>query len=233
MTYNLCQTDADLEAMLARISHDLRTPLARLRMEIEVSKLPQVARIGIDEDIAQIDYSFKQLMEYARPARAVPSVATDVSAALLELYKYESARIESSGGNLNAKLDANISAYVSAPDITVIAGNLIDNARRYGRSSDGSLAIDLSLIADKDVFLIEVSDRGCGIPPKDIARLMRPFVRGESVPRFGGDIGLGLGLAIVERRLTHVGGSLRLFNRDSGGLTARIALPREPYQPNH
>src|SRR5690554_2983031 len=72
MARDIRQTETDREIMLAGISHDLRTPLARMRLEIEMSQMSEEARQAIDEDLGQIDHSIGQLMEYARPATAVP-----------------------------------------------------------------------------------------------------------------------------------------------------------------
>jgi len=226
MPYNTDRIDADdLEARLSRISHDLRTPLARLRMEIEVSNLPQTARLGIDEDIAHIDYCFKQLMEYARPARAMPSVATDVSAKLVKLCDSERRHAESLGVDLRVQLAPNLKSRVPVRSIGVMVRQLIDNALRYGRSSDEKSRVDLSLYAEKTALIITVSDHGVGIPAKDIPRLKQPFFRGKSMQHFGDCVGLGLGLPIVERLLSQMGGALHLSNRDTGGLTARVELP--------
>jgi len=227
MTHDARQTETDLERMLSRISHDLRTPLARLRMEIEISNLPRAARLAIDEDLAQINYHIRQLWEYARPASAAPHIATDVSAALNELCEHERNAIESLGGSLNAELEPGLHAYVTSFDVECITEKLIDNARRYGRSVDGRLAIDLRLTTDDSTLILDVSDHGPGILPEDIPRLMQPFWRGE--PPRPGDDGIGLGLPIAERLLAQAGGRLRLFNRDGGGLTARIELPKHKH----
>ena len=89
MAKDLRQAEADRELMLAGISHDLRTPLARMRLEIELSGVSEDARQAIDEDLGQIDHSIGQLMEYARPAGTLPQLATDISAVLAELYERE------------------------------------------------------------------------------------------------------------------------------------------------
>jgi len=216
----------DLESMCSRISHDLRTPLARLRMEIEVSGLPHDTRQAIEEDLAQIDHNTQQLWQYVRPVRVAPRVATDVSGLLKALAEHERHRIESLGGSLTTSLEPGLNACIASVDLECMIGNLLDNARRYGRSPDGHLTIALRLVADNDALIIDVSDRGPGIPPGDIARLRQPFSRG---PQTHFDhAGVGLGLPIVERLLTQVGGSLCLLDHDGGGLIARITLPDPP-----
>ena len=206
--------------MLAGISHDLRTPLARMRLEIEMSGVSDEARQAIDEDLGQIDHSIGQLMEYARPAGTPPQLATDVSAVLQELADRERHQIEAQDGRLDTAIEADQRARITPLDLKRIVSNLIENARRYGRSEDGVLRLTLSLRAEGSMLAIEVADRGKGIAEQDIERLLRPFSRGETART--GVSGAGLGLAIVERLLKHVGGKLTLASRPTGGLVARI-----------
>ncbi|TAM87343.1 MAG: HAMP domain-containing protein [Candidimonas sp.] len=225
MARDLRQTEADREIMLAGISHDLRTPLARMRLEIEMSAVTDEARQAIDEDLGQIDHSIGQLMEYARPAGVVPEQGTDVSEALHNLYERERTHTESLGGELTASIAPGLRAKITAHDLKRIVGNLIENARRYGRSpSDGKPHIHLSLNDEDGLLVILVVDEGVGIAAADVERLLRPFSRGE-MARTGGS-GAGLGLAIVERLLRQVGGRFKLSSEPPHGLTARIEIPR-------
>ena len=225
MTKDLRQTEADREIMLAGISHDLRTPLARMRLEIEMSDVSDETRQAIDQDLAQIDYTIGQLMEYARPASSPPGIGVDITQALEDLYDREKAHTESLNGHLDADIAPNLKARIAAIDLKRIVGNLIENARRYGRSPiDGTCYIDLNARIENDKVIIEVADRGAGIAPSEVQRLLRPFSRGETART--GVSGAGLGLAIVERLLGHVGGKLRLLPRTPTGLLARIELPR-------
>jgi two-component system osmolarity sensor histidine kinase EnvZ len=233
MARDLRQTDTDRELMLAGISHDLRTPLARMRLEIEMSEVTEDARQAIDDDLRQIDHSIGQLMEYARPAGTLPQTATDISTVLSDLFERERAHTASLGGELNARIEPNLRARITALDLKRIVGNLIENARRYGRSPDGQAHLVMTVQSEGNTLAIEVSDRGPGIAPEEVERLLRPFSRGEAART--GVSGSGLGLAIVERLLKHAGGSLRMLPRSGGGLTARIELPRaksKNYQPD-
>lgn len=225
MARDIRQTEADREIMLAGISHDLRTPLARMRLEIEMSEVSDETRQAIDEDLGQIDHSIGQLMEYARPAAAAPEQGINVSSVLRELYERERSHTESLGGELTADIDSNLYARISAHDLKRIVSNLIENARRYGRTpSDGRARIRLSAKQRGNTLAIEVTDQGAGIAPTDIQRLLRPFSRGESART--GVSGAGLGLAIVERLLGQVGGQLELISHPPGGLLARIEIPK-------
>jgi len=224
MARDLRQTEADRELMLAGISHDLRTPLARMRLEIEMSGVSEEARQAIDEDLGQIDHSIGQLMEYARPAGTPPQLATDISQVMQELADRERYQVEAQDGDLTLSIEPDLRARITALDFKRILSNLIENARRYGRSSNGRLDLELVLKAEGDWLAIEVSDRGKGIDEMDVERLLRPFSRGEAART--GVSGAGLGLAIVERLLKHVGGQLTLIPRTGGGLTARIEIPK-------
>jgi two-component system osmolarity sensor histidine kinase EnvZ len=225
MARDIRQTEADREIMLAGISHDLRTPLARMRLEIEMSNVTDEARQAIDEDLGQIDHSIGQLMEYARPAGVVPEQGIDVSSVLRDLFERERSHTDSLGGVLTADIEPNLYAKISAHDLKRIVSNLIENARRYGRTpSDGRAYIELSAKQQGNILAIEVRDRGTGIAPTDVQRLLRPFSRGESART--GVSGAGLGLAIVERLLGQVGGQLELISHPPAGLVARIEIPK-------
>src|SRR3546814_468958 len=116
-------------------------------------------------------------------------------------------------------------ARINAHDLKRIVSNLIENARRYGRTpADDRAHIQLSARQEGSIIAIEVQDNGTGIAPTDIQRLLRPFSRGESART--GVSGAGLGLAIVERLLGQVDGTLELISQPSGGLIARIEMPK-------
>ncbi len=225
MARDLRQTETDREIMLAGISHDLRTPLARMRLEIEMSPVSDEARQAIDEDLAQIDHSIGQLMEYARPAVAVPEKGVDVSRALHDIFERERPHTEAQGGYLTASIQPDLYAKMAAHDLKRVISNLIENARRYGRTpADDRAYIQLTARQEGGTIAIEVADQGPGIAESDVHRLLRPFSRGDTARTGGG--GAGLGLAIVERLLGQVGGQFKLLSRSSGGLVARIELPR-------
>lgn len=147
---------------------------------------------------------------------------------MAELYERERSHTASLGGELDASLEPGLRARITALDLKRVVSNLIENARRYGRSSDGMAHLVMTLQAEGGMIVIEVADRGPGIAPEDVDRLLRPFSRGEAART--GVSGAGLGLAIVERLLKHVGGSLRMLPREGGGLTARIELPKAKFR---
>ena len=148
---------------------------------------------------------------------------------LLELFERERSHTESLGGELDASIQPGLQARISANDLKRIVSNLIENARRYGRSaSDGRARIRLIAYQSGNQLTIEVRDQGAGIPQTDIQRLLRPFARGESART--GVSGAGLGLSIVERLLGQVGGKFTLAPNAPRGLLARIEIPKAKAQ---
>lgn len=225
MTRDIRQAEADREIMLAGISHDLRTPLARMRLEIELSNVSDETRSAIDEDLGQIDRSISQLMEYARPATKAPDAGINISEALSTLFERERSHTESLGGQLTADIKPNLYARIDPNDLKRIVSNLIENARRYGRSlADDKAYIHLSVQSRGNLVEIKVQDHGEGVEEHEVQRLLRPFSRGE-LARTGVN-GAGLGLAIVERLLHQVDGRLELQSPPGHGLTARIEIPK-------
>ena len=196
--------------LLAGISHDLRTPLTRLRMEIEMSVANDLARADMEADIAEMDRTIGQFLDFARPAEQTEAAPVDVAALL--------ARLASRYGLRLADLPtAQVRAHPEA--LRRAIANLIENALRHGGEP-----VELALTVEGRHVAIAVLDRGPGIPPDQIARLRQPFARGETARTGAG--GAGLGLAIVERIVRSEGGRLELSPREGGGLAACIRLPR-------
>jgi two-component system osmolarity sensor histidine kinase EnvZ len=224
MVSELQQADTDRRLMLAGISHDLRTPLARMRLEIEMSAMSDEQRRGIDQDLSQIDRTIGQLLEYARPASQPPKRPVNLLDVIQDVTNQE--REHPSTNHTALEVRAKSAAYclIDRHDFSRCLLNLIENARRYGTSGTQPTPIEIVMQIRADRIHIDVRDRGPGIASKDIARMLRPFSRGE-VARTGGK-GAGLGLSIVERLVARAGGQLRLLPREGGGLIARIDLPK-------
>ncbi|PMC17956.1 MULTISPECIES: ATP-binding protein [Oligella] len=227
MAVDLRAAESDREVMLAGISHDLRTPLARMRLELELSGLDDEARSGIDGDMDQIEHCIDQLLEYARPTGESPKEAINISQPILELCERDQVYTESRDGTLTYEITPNIYANIKEINLIRVVGNLIENARRYGRSDNGELNISVKLYPKGQSILIDVADQGVGVNPKEIARLMRPFARGNTAR--SNVNGAGLGLAICKRLLQSAGGTISLLQNEPHGLLCRIELPK----PSH
>lgn len=213
MASDLARHEKDRSEVLAGISHDLRTPLTRLRLEAELSVSDEAARQGIVADIEQMESVISQFMDYARAESGeVPEVA-DLAALLAAIGERQAAI----GRPLDVDLDGVSSAEIRPKAVSRAVINLIDNAWKYG---GGAVSLSASKVGDE--IRIEVADRGPGIPESELERLKRPFTRLE-VART--DVtGTGLGLAIVERIARLHGGRLELLTNPGGGLLARLVL---------
>lgn len=213
MASDLARHEKDRSEVLAGISHDLRTPLTRLRLEAELSVSDEAARQGIVADIEQMESVISQFMDYARAESGEVPEATDLAALLAAIGERQAAI----GRPLDVDLDGVSSAKIRPKAVSRAVINLIDNAWKYGGG-----AVSLTAKAINDEIRIEVADCGPGIPESEMERLKRPFTRLE-VART--DVtGTGLGLAIVERIARLHGGRLELLANPGGGLLARLVL---------
>lgn len=216
MNADLARLDEDRALILAGVSHDLRTPLTRLRMGIEMSIADEATRQEMVADIEEMDRSIGQFLDFARADGGEPPEEVDLAALLDELadqYRRRGCDVTSTLGGVPRRLTLRPKAIRRA------VGNLIDNALRHA-GADQPIELDLSIRAGK--AMIEVRDRGPGIPPAEVERLKLPFTRLQSARTDA--IGTGLGLAIVDRIARTHGGSFDLLPREGGGLVARIGL---------
>jgi two-component system osmolarity sensor histidine kinase EnvZ len=223
MVTDLGKLEADRAVLLAGISHDLRTPLTRLRLELEMSHVPPVARAAMVDDIDQIDTIVRQFLDYARQAPQAP--AEDVALAPLIEGAVRRARIEAlPASKVELRLAAGVRVRGHRIELDRALDNLLTNAVRYGRdAASGRLHVTVSLMRSDDQAIVAVADHGPGVPAEQIERLMRPFERGDAARSGSG--GAGLGLPIVERIARMHGGSLRLLANPPRGLRAELALP--------
>ena len=223
MVADLAQTERDRAVLLAGISHDLRTPLTRLRLEVEMSDLPPETRSHIVADLEQMDQIVAQFLDYARSDAARPQADVDLSALLAQALA--ASRLE---GDETVSIERRIEPGVHIVGLPVelarSLANLLTNAERYGRDPDsGRLDLAVALRRTAREAVIEVADRGPGVPADRLESMLRPFVRGDSART--GVAGAGLGLAIVERVARLHGGRLTLSVNEPRGLRATLQLP--------
>ena len=215
MSVDLKRIDAERSEVLAGISHDLRTPLARLRLESEMSISDEAARDAVNGDIEQMDAIIGQFLDYARGESGEQVEAVDVNRLVTDVagsLGRAASRPEVSLGELQR-------AWVRPQALSRALVNLLENARKYAGDQ-----ISVRTHGEHEEILIDVLDRGPGIPESERERLKRPFTRLENARTDTG--GTGLGLAIVDRIARLHGGSLELLPRDGGGLIARLRIPQ-------
>ena len=215
MSAELARLDEERALILAGISHDLRTPLTRLRLAAEMGA-DDALREDMSADIAEMDQIIGQFLDFARDTAGEPPEPTDLNAVLRHL----AAALQKRGKDIVLHLGDLPLCRLRPLGMRRLAANLIDNALRHG----GEQAVEVVTRREGGQLVLEVLDRGPGIPPGAAERLMRPFVRLEGARTDAG--GAGLGLAIVARIARDHGGTLELLAREGGGLIARVTLPQ-------
>lgn len=211
MSAGLGKQDADRALLLAGLSHDLRTPLARLRLAVEMQVSDDTERNAMIRDLDDIDALSRQFAAFARGDAETPA-PTDVDALCGELAAGFAAR------GLPVAVRGSLgSAAVAAGGLRRSLANLLENAHRHGQPP-----VTLELERTADALRFTVADRGAGLPEAGLEAAKRPFWRGDTART--GARGTGLGLAIVERFARQAGGRLDLSNRNPG-LAAHLSLP--------
>jgi two-component system osmolarity sensor histidine kinase EnvZ len=222
MSTDLAQIDQDRALILAGISHDLRTPLTRLRMGIEMAG-DDGLREGMTADVEEMDKTIGQFLDFARSEGGEAPQDVDVAALLLDIatqYRRRGFKVDLVAPAAPVLAPPAVARPVRPQALRRAISNLIDNALRYAGSES---LVELALGGAGGEFSIEVLDRGPGIPADEVERMKRPFARLEAART--NTAGAGLGLAIVDRVARSHNGRLELLPREGGGLLARLALP--------
>ena len=217
MLGNLRRIERDRAVLLAGVSHDLRTPLARLRLGIEMGNLDPATHAGMVADIEEMDRIIGQFLDFARDDAATALQPADLNAIVatcVDRYAQLGQPVTFAPGTIPH-------LPLKPTAISRLVANLIDNALAYGAPP-----VQLVTALSGDRVWLDVADRGPGIPPDQVERLKQPFTRASAArAREDGAAGAGLGLAIVDRIARLHGGTFDLSPRDGGGTVARVALP--------
>ena len=216
MAADLKRLDEERALLLAGVSHDLRTPLSRIRLGLEMldGKGDAELKAGLEQDVADIDAAIGQFLDFARLAEGETAVPEgDLNAIVREVCEgYARA-----GTAVSTRLDALPPLALRPNAIQRLVANLVDNALRHGGA-----VVEVATRPESGRAVIEVLDRGPGIPRGESERLLQPFTR---LDRARSSSGTGLGLAIVDRIARLHGGTVQLLPREGGGLCARVELP--------
>lgn len=216
MAQALAELDAERTLILAGVSHDIRTPLARLRLAVEM--LPDENCISLKEgmiqDIGDMGNIIHQFLDFVRGVAGEPLQMTDVNM----LIKSLQARQARAGRDLIVQYAPTYFIPIRPLAMQRLLDNLVGNAYVYGR---GEVRVASKITAD--YIIISVLDNGPGIPETHVEKLLRPFERLDTARSNAG--GSGLGLAIADRIAKLHQGKLELINRPEGGLEARLSLP--------
>jgi two-component system osmolarity sensor histidine kinase EnvZ len=217
MTANLRQLERDRALLLAGVSHDLRTPLARLRLGIEMEARDEATRAGMIDDIEEMDRIIGQFLDFARTdedAVQEPCDANEIVRSCIDRYARTGKDVRFIAGTLPL-------APLRPTAFSRLVTNLIDNALAYGAPP-----VDVTTSATATSIALDVADHGPGIAPDQVERLKQPFTRASAArTNPAGVAGAGLGLAIVDRIARLHGGTFDLLPREGGGTVARVTIP--------
>ena len=219
MAHSLAVADQERALMLAGVSHDLRTPLTKLRLGVEIAgpHLDAPLAASMARSIEEMDGIVGQFLDFARTGEAEEAVAASLNGLAQAVAEAQADH----GRALRLELAALPDVPVRPQALRRAVDNLVENAWRHGappvvlRTGAGD--------GDGEVW-IEVADAGPGMAPEALDRLRQPFARGGGTARSGAP-GAGLGLAIVERVARSHGGRLALHSAPGQGLRARLVLP--------
>ncbi|RUO62988.1 two-component system sensor histidine kinase EnvZ [Pseudidiomarina insulisalsae] len=223
MTRGVQQLEQDRALLMAGVSHDLRTPLTRIRLATEMMPASEdYLAEGIISDIDDMNAIIDQFIDYVR----IDTQADNDCENLNYL-------VEDVVGHVPESWAAQITvAYQQMPDIPVraisikrVLLNLLENAERYG---NGKISVETGYDAARERVWVTVSDNGEGIPAGQVEHVLQPFTQGDKARASKGS---GLGLAIVKRIVERHGGRIT-FGRSAklGGLAVRVELPSQMQQ---
>jgi len=217
MVQSLAQQEEERRLMLAGLSHDLRTPLAKMRLATEMMRGDPDLVASLERGIDTLDRLLSQFLDYTRTGQGGPweretAVATDLNALARE------SALQVAGGPLILQLDATQPAWLRPQASLRLVLNLLVNAQRHGAAP-----FELATGDGAQGPWLEVRDRGPGIAPALAGALKQPFARGDEARGASG--GAGLGLAIADRVAQADGARFELLPREGGGLVARVCWP--------
>lgn len=219
MNQGIKQLEDERTLMTAGISHDLRTPLTRIRLASEMlSQDTEWIRDGIVEDIEDMNAIIDQFIEYARNDRTEAWETLNLNGLIEEMVRIHE-RYDSH--HISLKLSGLPASPVRKVALKRVLDNLIENAFRYGSES-----ITISTFFDATAHRIycRIRDYGPGIPEEELDAVFMPFKQGDKAR---GTLGSGLGLAITRKIINMHFGGISLRNHPEGGLIAEFWLPEK------
>lgn len=214
MRDDLTRQEKERATFLAGVSHDLRTPLARLRLALEMLPADPNTRADLEHDIEDINGIIEQFMDFSREDHAEAWQSVDLNT----LVQKAADRVTRMGAHVSLALDQHATLHMRPHSMQRLIANLLDNARKHGGGE-----ILVTTRREGPNIVLSVFDRGPGIPPSEVERLKEPFTRLDAART--GQSGAGLGMAIVERIAKQHRAKFDILPRDGGGTEARVAFP--------
>ncbi len=225
MAESLSKVDLERKVLLAGVSHDIRTPLTRLRIAIEMlsKNVSNKLQESMEEDISEIDKILSQFIDYVRGFDKEEKMTTNLN----DFFDHLKNQHKILNRNIILICNLKVPIFYDVKPISFrrLFDNLINNAFSY---SQGEVLITIK--KNKESISITVLDEGPGIPPEHINRLLKPFERFDTLEidktrNPGNREGCGLGLAIVDKITKAHNGKLTISNRPNKGLEVKITLP--------
>jgi signal transduction histidine kinase len=209
----------DRTKMLAAISHDLRTPITRMRLRCEFVE-DEIQRSRMLADLDQMHSMLGSVLSFLRNGRKLEPITLVDIASILQLVADQ---FTDMGHKVSYLGPDHAMATVRPDDLLRSITNLVDNAVRFGAETI------IRLVVSPTQLTIDVEDDGPGISDVHKANMLEPFVRGDNARNMDDATGFGLGLSITKAIITAHAGELSLHDRTPNGLIVRIRLP--PRQP--
>jgi two-component system, OmpR family, osmolarity sensor histidine kinase EnvZ len=218
----LSKVGKERKFLLASVSHDIRTPLTRIRLASEMLPANSSSlKESLEEDIMEINDILNQFLDFARGFQEEPKVPVNLGKLLKDVQnKHKRMGQTFTLKKKNIRIDIPKKLFI---DLRILAfqrclDNLINNAFSYSKDK---VVLEASLLEES--FTISIIDNGPGIPENQKSKLLLPFERVDQAR--GNKGGSGLGLTIADRIVKAHDGKLELINRPEGGLTAKITIP--------
>jgi len=221
MVQEVASTENDRAVMLAGVAHDLKTPLARMRLRAEMMEEAKL-RDGVVRDVDSMAHIVDQFLVFAHDG-ADRSEAVEVDMQCERVVRSYRA-VAAGAPGVKTDLKAGPGFRLPAATLDRVLSNLLDNAHAYGAPP-----IVVATARTPSGFTLAVSDNGSGIAAHDLINASRPFVRLD--PARGGNGHSGLGLAIVERLVRRAGGEWEIGNHEGRGLRVLISFPFDAVPP--
>lgn len=206
----------DRTRMLAAISHDLRTPITRMRLRAEFID-DDDARAATLRDLDQMNALVEAALSFVRDGRKQDQMAPLDLAALVQTVCDDFADM---GADVEAETLRHVLINGRSDELQRAISNLVDNAVKYGRR------VRVSMAATSAGATVAIADEGPGIPAADHVAMLQPFVRGDRARNLDETPGFGLGLSIATAIVEAHSGQISLANREPHGLVVTLSLPR-------
>jgi len=222
MTENLSKVNKERKFLLASVSHDIRTPLTRIRLASEMLPPNSLSlKESLEDDVMEINDILNQFLDFARGFEDEPKIPVNLGTLLKDIqikHKRMGQNFILRKKNIRTNIPKKLFIDIRPLAFQRCLDNLINNAFFY---SKGKVILEASLLEES--FTISIIDNGPGIPEEQKSKLLKPFERVDEAR--GNKGGSGLGLTIADRIVKAHDGKLELINRTQGGLDAKITIP--------